>query len=1356
MKTFIYLLCSLWLSLAVHAAELKIETAMPIVEINKTVTLSVANTKGMVNWTAGKGKIQGKGNKVIYLAPDNAEFIGLDTVTVSDSKGSGMIEILITLPNNFFSPENAQWKVLTNRSQINALLLSDDRDKLWVGTNGGLEQWDTQRGGIKKILTRSDGLPSNKIISLASDHNGGLWFATEKKDIVHLDSQGKQKIYSGKSLPSGKPLPYSKISNIVDNNESGIWFNNFQLSCEGGSSHDDLPLHGDDLSDCDNYNHLEDTLVYLSYGGEWIIYNDPEETRKKFDLLLESGYSYSYHIGEILPDGNGGVWLTVYQDQSTPEDYIISYIDSDGNRSVKQADDAEYKRLYNQYQQNTPRVGDSGLIYLNHHKDDDTLSRTDVGLLFNSFNKFIDDHKNGLWVLGNEGVLHIDSKNKQLILHEEKINVEPFADDKGGIWVTSNAGIVHFSNKLDRTFHEIADNIESAISDENGGIWVQTITSAIHISSNMERQDHDIQKKLLDRNISSIRSDEDGLWIKMSDDSFSNLNYQGEWTEYSSSEELFSIIFEPSRKKCSDGKGGWWYGSELTVGKGSWWTVYGSEFMQLWDAMKMRISVKHQDNQGRTRNNIKALGLSDMNHINLAIKSEYCDEHGGGMWMITSEDYFYDGTEHKMNRITHINSEGEWRIYDELGPALGLITLDTDGSLWVSLSEEVGGRDTYRAGKGLAYLNNEEIRIYTKKESELPDNNITHLLSDPNGGVWIATVEDISVGPWRDWGGAGRGLAHLSKQRSSKDKGKITIFTTEKTVLPSNNITSILLDKHGGLWIGSNDVGELAHLTFGRYSELCTQAEIKKNDCKMIIGGKYAAIIVAAGGAARRTDTSTKTGTEPDDTLWENTEAITTHIYHTLYLRGFNKSNIYYLSSKTWADFDGDGKDDDINRISEDRYLTLDDLKEAFEWAKRRGKLDQPFYFFFMDHGSEDKLHLAPNLQLSAEEIKPLLDEYQRTTGNQLIVVLEACHSGSLIPELTAPNRAIITSAKANEKAYFLEKEGFSHFFSGFLRSNGSFLEAFRLATPEQDELRSKLQYETEQTPQLDDNNDGKYDPTQDGNWLKTVYINGNFPIADDTLVIKNLTPAATLSVGQPVQLQLRAKVTVVQGTVNQVWAVIYPPKMAQILDTSGTPILAFPRVNLVQSTESPNTWQATWNDATYNGNYTISFYAKDNEKNIASSKEDTILTVTGGIVPPTQAQVQIHLDKTRYQRGEQFKATLTENLGWGYDLYVAVDFPESQDRYYFTGKNTNELRGVKKTRPWHTLALHREADAMPWFYPLRKQGQAITLFDLTLPKDLPTGQYCLYGILSPEKNDLFEAKTKKLTIDGTQCFEVF
>jgi len=202
---------------------------------------------------------------------------------------------------------------------------------------------------------------------------------------------------------------------------------------------------------------------------------------------------------------------------------------------------------------------------------------------------------------------------------------------------------------------------------------------------------------------------------------------------------------------------------------------------------------------------------------------------------------------------------------------------------------------------------------------------------------------------------------------------------------------------------------------------------------------------------------------------------------------------------------------------------------------------------------------------------------------------------------------------------------------------------------------------------------------------------------------------------------------------------VIRPPAIAQILDTSGTPILAFPRLNLGPSPETPEIWQVTWNEAVYNGNYLITFYAEDNEKNIASSEQDTVLTVTGGIDPPTQAQVQIHLEKDRYQRGEVFKATLTEELGWGYDLYAAVLFPDGQN--FMTLKNTNELRPLNEAKPW---------------YAQRKQSSAITLFDLTLPADLPTGEYCLYGILSPEQNEVFKTLEKGLWVMDSKCFEVF
>jgi len=192
---------------------------------------------------------------------------------------------------------------------------------------------------------------------------------------------------------------------------------------------------------------------------------------------------------------------------------------------------------------------------------------------------------------------------------------------------------------------------------------------------------------------------------------------------------------------------------------------------------------------------------------------------------------------------------------------------------------------------------------------------------------------------------------------------------------------------------------------------------------------------------------------------------------------------------------------------------------------------------------------------------------------------------------------------------------------------------------------------------------------------------------------------------------------------------------MPFVLDTSGTPILAYPHVTLRQLQDNSGNWQAVWDDAVYNGDYSITFYAKDKSNNFVSSDQSVTFTVTGGIDP--QAQVQIHLDKTRYQRDEPFRVTLIEDLGWGYDLYVAVVMPDGN---FMTLSGTNIFRPVNEAKPW---------------YAQRKQSSVITLFDLTLPADLPTGQYCLYGILSPEQNDVFETKDKGLWVYGSQCFEV-
>jgi hypothetical protein len=460
--------------------------------------------------------------------------------------------------------------------------------------------------------------------------------------------------------------------------------------------------------------------------------------------------------------------------------------------------------------------------------------------------------------------------------------------------------------------------------------------------------------------------------------------------------------------------------------------------------------------------------------------------------------------------------------------------------------------------------------------------------------------------------------------------------------------------------------------------------------------------------------------------------------------RKFVNSEIYYLSSHPWADFNGDGFDDKIVDAPRPvRPISLDDVKKAFEWAKEQGKLDQPLYVFFIDHGGEGQLQLAKNTNMSAEEFKGILDDYQQATGNQLVVILEACYSGSHLPILKGPNRAIISSARDNELAYFEDEQGFSRFFTQNLLQGMNFLEAFEYSVQQQTRMLTKMDERlsggsaehiaTTQTPQLDDNSDGVYTKDSDGQWLKQLRINGNIHTADFTLAVESLTTSSSIQVGEP--FSLKAKASTASGHIKRVWAVIRPPRINLVIDSNGTPILAYPTEEL-SPTEDADIWTGTWSQAVYNGDYEISFYTKDNEGNIEMSEKSVVISVSGGIDPPASASVDIVIDKEQYARGEPFKFELIEQLGWGYDLYAAVVLPDGQ---FMTLEGPNKLAKLNQPEKW---------------YKSRKYNERVTAIDLTLPADLATGTYCrLYGILSPREANPLAVMDK--WVYSQQCFEV-
>jgi len=124
---------------------------------------------------------------------------------------------------------------------------------------------------------------------------------------------------------------------------------------------------------------------------------------------------------------------------------------------------------------------------------------------------------------------------------------------------------------------------------------------------------------------------------------------------------------------------------------------------------------------------------------------------------------------------------------------------------------------------------------------------------------------------------------------------------------------------------------------------------------------------------------------------------------------------------------------------------------------------------------------------------------------------------------------------------------------------------------------------------------------------------------------------------------------------------------------------------------------------------------------------------------------VQIILEKENYRPSEHFKAELTETFSEGYDLYAAVLLPNGTD--FMALENTNQFVPLNQPQKWSA-----NEPVTPWDLTLG-QNERVTLLDFTLPADLATGEYCLYGILSPENESVLEVAEQ--WVMDSQCVEI-
>jgi len=1196
-----------------------------------------------------------------------------------------------------FSPQNPQVEIggkitLSVSGTSGAVIWSASKGQI-SGTGTQVTYWAPEQVGtdVVTVLDKAGNTKSLKIImprdTGTPSQENAVWEVLMDRSHAHaiVMSEDEQTLWVGTTggleqrdgatgelvrvFTTADGLPDNYIQAFYSDSSGGLW-----IGTEGG-------------------------LAYRSFGGDWTVYN------------TDNVWLPSNDIWTLYGESNGGLWIGTWSDG-------LAHRNSEGGWKVYNTDntglpDNDIRAIYGDYSGGL-WIGTwgGGLAYRNSEGHWRVYNTNNAGLPDNHVRAIYGDSSGGLWIGTSDGLAYRNSSGDWTVYNTDNAELPDnsiwslYGDSSGGLWIGTSDGLAYRNSSGDWTIYN-TDNtglpnnwVNVLYGDSNGGLWISGGGLAYR-SVGGEWTVYNIYNAVLPSNyVNGLYGESSGgLWIG----TCCGLAYRsvgGDWTVYNT--DNAGLPGNWINTLYGDSSGGLWIGTSDGLAYRSSdgdWTVYNTDNTELPDN---NISAIYGESSGGLWIGTWGGGLAyrsvdgdwtvyNTDNAELPSNDIYAlyGDSSGGLWIGT-----WGGG------LAYRSVGGDWTVYNSYNAGLldndvtGLYG-DSSGGLWIG---------TW--GGGLAYRNSEgEWTVYNTNNAGLPSDSIELLYGDSSGGLWIGT-----------WGG----LAYRSSD------GDWTVYNVDNAGLQYNYVTGLYGNSIGGLWIGTYG-GGLVHLTFSQKNALCP--DLSDEQCQNLLTGKRAAIIIAGGGA------------DKSNTLWDSTASISESIYKMLQARGFDNDEIYYLSPRSYADFNGDDMDDCIvdapatpkcrlkavdNPISE-RPLIVDDVRQAFAWAKTGGQLDQPLYVFFINHGDTDRFQLSKDGYLGVLEFKTILDDYQQVTGSEVALVIDTCHSGALLQKLISPNRAIISST-GDDLAYFdrTHKLGFSRFFANGLLQGQSFWDAFEFASEKQNQYVMSFSFGQDMVPQW-------YDGSDDGQWLRDIFINGDFAVADLGLTVEAITASTSLEVGQ--SLLMKAKVSLEQGRIKGVWAIVKPPKVNLVLDRNGTPILPFPHLDLARSTQDEDVWATIWQDFVYNGVYEITFYAEDEQGNISGSDPITV-EVRGGVEAPESSSVQIELAKERYQRGEPFQALLTEELGWGYDLYAAILLP---DGHFFALIETNKVAGVDK--------------AIKWFGQ-RKPHTPVRLFDLTLPENLPTGRYCLYGILSPERELVLE--TVPLWVWTEQCFEVF
>lgn len=299
---------------------------------------------------------------------------------------------------------NCHFTLIDNQLQNLQAIHLDSKDRLWVGSQGGLYQWNTARQGeeaFEKML-------SENVLSLFEDSLGNLWAGTFGGGVVLINSDtgARRRLDEKDGLPNGSILSIDGVGNQ-------IW-----LATLGGV----VELHGQK----DPMQELDFTIKMLDY-----------------ESALGTNFIY-----KVFVDQKGRTWFgTDGKGISVLEDGKLSSYQETGVDAIRSVysitEDAAGKIWFS-----TLRNG----IYSFDGKDFKHFGKAE-GLRNLSIRGLVKDQNGRILILHPGGIDRLDPQTGRLTYFGKSVgigdidpNLNTYAlDHRGDIWIGSNNRIIKYT-----------------------------------------------------------------------------------------------------------------------------------------------------------------------------------------------------------------------------------------------------------------------------------------------------------------------------------------------------------------------------------------------------------------------------------------------------------------------------------------------------------------------------------------------------------------------------------------------------------------------------------------------------------------------------------------------------------------------------------------------------------------------------------------------------------------------------------------------------------------------------------------------------------------------------------------------